>query len=463
MPSAKQVASFSLLGQRVSSGKRAAMVTKAPVSQWAERLDDALKRCETKASFEVQWLIARWFHHDRIALREWACNQPHPVRELVIRLWYSEDPKTVWIAQRHSSQRTWNQAVDGFLAQEHPERFLETGTKTRIDMGSFQSQIPTAIRSLARQDFVKAEAFALAMKDGDRHKQSAIHALAHAKLEQAGFEEAFAWASQLDTLPEHAMAIIIDSKAASDLDEALRLITTHIVDDLPYQTYTSTSKAIRALPLEERKALHQHGRLPFAVPLSREEIPSDPIKAAQLLASFGYEKVSSKWIPDASVDALDALATHGDQPLYANLISQTLSALHRSDPAAALDWMERRLPIEQQSVHAAQIAGAYGFNQIAPDLLNLLDADHLKESRSIIANVSGTMQTVTAQDPQAAIALANQIESDALRTAAYRSIAKNWFRHDEQATIEWLRTLPLEDQTATTKYTHGKLWEAFSN
>ena len=462
--------SSSLLGQRARLNRQASTVLKVPITSVEDRLTRAIERSETKASFEIQLLIARWFEHDRIALREWACSQTRPVQDLVIRHWMHEDRTTMWITERHSSGSSWNEQIDRLLAREFPEYFFETGENNRIDKHSFERQIPTAIENLARKDFAKAAAIASEPFDGSAQThQQAIAALAKVKLEQTNFDEAFAWAGGVERFPEDALATIIDSVAENDLEEALRLFQENIAGEVSYTAYSKTSTALRALPLEEGMALLRRYQLPFHLRPSFEGLSRDPIEAISILESFGYDRTPSMWLPEPSVAALDSMAPRRDEPLHSAMISQTLNALLREDRDAAVAWIATRPSTEEQSLYAARLAGGWGSNESSPELLNLIDFNAIKEHqdsglhRGIQSNVAGAAQRMAAQDPHAAIAQAEQLENGELRARAYRTIAKIWFEHDEQATIDWLHELPPEDQKGATKYTHKALEEAFGN
>ena len=89
--------------------------------------------------------------------------------------------------------------------------------------------------------------------------------------------------------------------------------------------------------------------------------------------------------------------------------------------------------------------------------MNLIDHDQIRNSDEslhyrVLGRATGAGQTMAAQDPKAAIQLIEQFEAPEARSAGFRSVSNIWFRHDEQATIDWLRSLTPEDREAAVKY-----------
>ena len=245
------------------------------------------------------------------------------------------------------------------------------------------------------------------------------------------------------------------------------LLNSHLTIEKHYPLLAKTLSATRQLPLEEALAKKAKYNLPFSVDVKASDLSTDllskgPMEVAQILETAGYKHApGALWQPDTSVNALDSLASHAaNSPIHKALLSQTIETLHKEQPQAALEWINAQ-PSEDERGHlAAAILGTWGPGYQAStliDLVNLIDLDQIsKEDRSlghrVRSKIRGVGETMAAQDPEAAIQLVAQFKDDRTRTSSYRTLAKIWFEHDEQATLDWLRSLPSTDREATVEH-----------
>ncbi len=451
----------SLLGERQAIPLGTTSIMRAPLKSLPEKLRKALERSDTNASYEVQLLMARWFEEDREALRDWALKQYPPPLNFLARLWLREDPESIWLDARHTSRQHWNRAVLSMLAEEDPKRFFESLEGEHLTDGVYGFKTMLAARNLAKRDFAEAEATIKAMTS--RSAQAYV-GLAMEKASQAAFEEAFSWASNLDPPSEVAVVTVIDSLATSDPEEALRLLyQSGIEGKPPYQALTNINAYTRGLPLEQSLSLLQRYPLPFSLHLSYEDLPTDPMEAATLMAPLNEMDRSPNlhlWMPDIPLaemgETLTDLSSNTEERVQKALFEQSFFVLSSEHPEVVFDWIANQEDPVSRSRYAA-LALRKGSDDpdssmTFPNLLNLIQPGDLEEvshlSSSVSRRLSQSMQQLTYQDPHSAIALASQFQDPAWRQAAYKQITNVWIKYDEAAVSDWIASLPSTERSA---------------
>ena len=203
---------FTLLGKRGVARSRTTALEHHPcLTATAEALPELLQAAQDRSisglSPEVLLVAARWFQSDGEGLLVWLrkSGDPQPLKAIASRWLAKKNPAAAWESLDPKRHR-WDKDLVDALALEDPARSFEVEDQAHRLVPIFESW--------AQKDFAAA---VNAVKGARRWQQRyAVVGLAERQASELPFEEAFAWASSFEVMPEMAMSTVIDQLAKTD-------------------------------------------------------------------------------------------------------------------------------------------------------------------------------------------------------------------------------------------------------
>ena len=154
------------------------------------------------------------------------------------------------------------------------------------------------------------------------------------------------------------------------------------------------------------------------------------LKALQQLANLDPHK------------ALEYLDRIPDSQSQQSVKVAVATAMARSDPYAALTWARDSDTTPEQTLLVSVIT------QIAQQdpHLALAEIQSISDARMRDQIYSGIISHVAVSDPAAAAQIFAMIQDPGMRHSGVRNLARAWAQTDIDAAIEWVSTLPVDDQ-----------------
>lgn len=170
-------------------------------------------------------------------------------------------------------------------------------------------------------------------------------------------------------------------------------------------------------------------------------LPDDDVK------SDAFRSIARQWASKDPAEAAAWISSFSDAEFARSATATVAASWAREDPSAASDWVLGLPAGESRESGLTQVARQWAREDpnAAAEWLNQFPADEPGVDQAVGAFAS----QIVDDDPETAVAWAETIEDEALRTSSLTDVVQRWMRQDPQSAQTWVESANVSDETKT--------------